>query len=615
MKFLTPTALWFALALPAVVVFYLLKRKRVTRVVASTLLWQRFLAETQASAPLQRLRHNWLLLLQLLLLALLVFALGRPYFSGNEALGALQVVVLDASASMQATDESPNRFERARSEALKLVDGLASGKGGQMVVLVAGANAQVLQSATSEKAILRRALQGATVTDSPTRLAEALRVAETLIRDKPEGEIHLFSDGAVPELAGFENKELRLIYHRVGTRARNAGIVAFDVKPNPEDPQKRALFLSIENATPQPLEGRLELSFEGQIVDTKPIRLDATNSTPVVFIASQARDGVFTVKLIVEDDLAADNQASVVSLLPQPVKVELVTKGNRFLEKALGAAGPNVELSITSDHTASDSHPDLVVLDDVLPSVWPKGNVLAIHVAPTNWFPAGVSALETPPIVNWRNTHPLLRFVSFDNVQIGQALAVKTPPWAISLVDAPQSPLVVAGEFGRQRIVWIGFNPLESTWPLRVSFPIFIANAVEWLNPASTRAEQFMVKPGDPFRFPLSESLASATVTGPDGQVHTVPLGEQVSEFVYGDTVHQGIYKAQLGTNRITFVANLLDAAESNVTPRESLNLGRFAQVKATSEHKANLEWWRWFACAALGVMLGEWWWFHRRTA
>ena len=51
MKFLAPTALWFALALPAVVVFYLLKRKRVTRVVPSTLLWQRFLAETQASAP------------------------------------------------------------------------------------------------------------------------------------------------------------------------------------------------------------------------------------------------------------------------------------------------------------------------------------------------------------------------------------------------------------------------------------------------------------------------------------------------------------------------------------------------------------------------------------
>ncbi len=615
MKFLAPTALWFALALPAVVVFYLLRRKRVTRVVASTLLWQRFLAETQASAPLQRLRHNWLLLLQLLLLALLVLALARPYFSGTEPVGKLMVVVLDASASMQATDETPNRFERARREALALVDGLHAGKGGQMVVLVAGSNAEVRQSSTSEKAALRRAIEGARVTDSQTRLAEALRVAETLIRDKPEAEIHLFSDGAVPELSEFETRDLRLVFHRVGTRARNAGIVAFDVKPNPEDPAKRALFLNVANVHSQPIDARLELSFEGQIVDTKTLRLDATNSTPVVFLASQSRDGVFTAKLVVDDDLAADNQASVVSLLPQPVHVRLVTKGNRFLEKALAAAGPNVETTVVAQLADADAKDDLVVLDDIEPAAWPKGNVLAIRVAPSNWFGGAPGTLETPPIVNWRNTHPLLRFVSFDNVQIAQARAVKLPPWGLSLVDAPQSPLVVAGELGRQRVVWIGFNPLESTWPLRISFPIFVANCVEWLNPASAKSGQFQVKPGDPFRFPLPGSIASATVTGPDGQTRGIAVGPQASEFVFANTSRQGIYRVQLGTNRVAFAANLLDAIETNIRPRESLDLGRFAQVKPTTEKKANLESWRWFALAALGVMMGEWWWFHRRTA
>ena len=119
MKFLSPEALAFAAALPVVVVFYLLKRKRVVKLVSSTLLWQKFLAETQASAPFQRLRHNWLLILQLLMLALVVFALGRPYFAGNTKSSGLRVLILDASASMQSTDEAPSRFEKARSEALK----------------------------------------------------------------------------------------------------------------------------------------------------------------------------------------------------------------------------------------------------------------------------------------------------------------------------------------------------------------------------------------------------------------------------------------------------------------------------------------------------------------
>ncbi|HTH47754.1 MAG TPA: BatA domain-containing protein, partial [Candidatus Limnocylindria bacterium] len=149
MSFLSPLAFVFALSLPAVVLFYLLKRKRVVKLVPSSLLWQKFLAETQASAPLQRLRHNWLLLLQLLLLLLIVLALARPYFAGQTGEAALQIVILDASASMQATDETPSRFEKARAEALGLVDGLKTGfnhDNQQMLLMVAGANAEVKQS-------------------------------------------------------------------------------------------------------------------------------------------------------------------------------------------------------------------------------------------------------------------------------------------------------------------------------------------------------------------------------------------------------------------------------------------------------------------------------------
>ena len=52
MSFLAPFAFWFALALPVVVVFYLLKRKRQVKLISSTVLWQKFLAETQANAVL-----------------------------------------------------------------------------------------------------------------------------------------------------------------------------------------------------------------------------------------------------------------------------------------------------------------------------------------------------------------------------------------------------------------------------------------------------------------------------------------------------------------------------------------------------------------------------------
>jgi Ca-activated chloride channel family protein len=269
MSFLAPLAFAFAASIPVVIVFYLLKRKRVVKLVSSTLLWQKFLADTQASAPFQKLRKNWLLYLQILLLLLAVLALARPYIKTTATPSQKRVVILDGSASMKATDETPSRFEKARAEALKWVDSLRTGD--EMVVILAGANTEVRASATTDKTMLRRALENCQPSDSPTRLVPALKMAESLIRDldrKLNPEIHLFSDGAVPELSDFENKALPLIYHKVGSRAENLGITALDARANPEDATQRAIYASVANVSSNTLSADLELLLDGQLVNT-----------------------------------------------------------------------------------------------------------------------------------------------------------------------------------------------------------------------------------------------------------------------------------------------------------------------------------------------------------
>jgi hypothetical protein len=608
-RFLAPIAFCFAASIPVVIVFYLLKRRRVVRLVSSTLLWQKFLSESQASAPFQKLRKNWLLILQILLLTLAVFSLTRPYFLTQAQPASLRVVILDASASMEATDETPSRFEKARAEALQWVDGLKDND--QMVILEAGANTVVKQSATSERSALRQALRACAPSDSPTRLVAALKMAESLVRDRRGAEIHLFSDGAVPELSEFENKALPLVYHKVGKSSNNVGITALDVRANPEDARQRAVYVNVQNFSSNRVETDLELRLDDQLLETKPLSLDPNSSSPQVFVESQSSDGVFTAQLDVKDDLAADNQASIVSWLPKPVKILLVTHGNRLLEKALRSAA-NVQLSIAADLTDPAAGFDFVVLDNVTPAVWPKGNVLAFRVANTNWLDS-VTTLDSPAIVDWKLNHPLLHYAGFDNVQVTSSLSTKTPTWATSLVEAPQATLMLAGELDGRRIVWAGFDVLESNWPLRVSFPIFIANAVEWLNPANAKSAQLLVKAGDPFRLSLTEPVKSAEVTCPDKR--TVPAEVGPKEIVFGDTYKVGIYHLRAGTNDVVFCVDLLDANESNIQPRDEIKLGQYSAVQATTVRQANLELWRLFAGIALAVLLFEWWWYHRRTA
>ena len=592
--------------------FYLLKRKRMVKLVSSTLLWQKFLADAQASSPFQKLRHNWLLVLQLLLLALAVLALSRPYFAGHTTASDLRVVILDASASMQSTDEEPSRFEKARAEALALVKSLKDQD--QMLVLLAGGNTEVKQSATSSKADLSRAIEGCQVSDSSTRLTEALKLAETLVRDsnKKEPEIHLFSDGAAGDLSEFANRNLNVIYHKAGRRCQNLGITTLDIRENPENRAQRAIYTSVANFSTNAEQTDLELLFDNQRVESRPLVLKPGETSAQVFTAAQQRSGVFTVRIDAQDDLAADNQASIVSLLPAPVKVKLVSRGNRFLEKALQAAA-NVDLTVAAECADAAEDFDLVVLDDVTPAVWPKANVLAIHVANSNWFDSGWTTAPQPTAVDWKNTHPLLRYINLDNVQIGETLAVKTPSWATALVEAQQTPLLLAGDLGRQKIVWIGFDTLQSTWPLRISFPMFIANAVDWLNPEATKSSQLMVHAGEPFRYELTQPAATVEVTMPDGTKRTLTPGE-TREIVFGDTGKQGIYHLRAGTNDVTFCVNLLDAAESDTRPREELDFGKFNTVSATQLRRANVDLWRWIAAAGLAMLMFEWWYYHRRT-
>jgi len=413
-------------------------------------------------------------------------------------------------------------------------------------------------------------------------------------------------------LTEFENKALPLTYHKIGQRGDNLGITALDARANPEDATQRAIYASVANFSSNTMSADLELALDGQLLETRPLTVPGQQTAPQVFKASQAKDGVFTVRLTGKDDLAADNEASIVSLLPKPVNVLLVTRGNRLIEKVLRAVA-NVQLAVASDLTDLGAGFDFIVLDGVVPAAWPKGNVLAFRTVNTNWVES-VAAVEAPVIVDWKSTHPLLRYAGFDNVQIVQSLTARAPTWAVSILEAPQAPLILAGDLGRQRIVWVGFDPLESNWPLRVSFPIFIANAVDWLNPANAKNSQLLIKAGDPFRLALSEPVKSAEVKLPDGSTKQLTVDATANEIVFGDTAKQGVYHLRAGTNETTFCADLLDSAESNIRPRDELKFGEYTRVTATTVQRTNMELWRTLATIGLAVLLFEWWWYHRRT-
>ena len=114
----------FGVAGAAVVALYILKLRRRTVSIPFSPLWQKVLRDKEATSLFSKLKRVLSLLLQLVLLALLVFALGDPRAQAVLIKGRNVVVLVDASASMQATDVSPNRLGVAKDEVKTMIRGL-----------------------------------------------------------------------------------------------------------------------------------------------------------------------------------------------------------------------------------------------------------------------------------------------------------------------------------------------------------------------------------------------------------------------------------------------------------------------------------------------------------
>src|SRR6478672_11853057 len=165
MNLANPLALvWAGLLIP-VVVFYILKI-RLRRVPVSTVIfWRQIFEEKKPRSLWQRLRHLLSLLVQLALLLLLIFALAQPFFAWEANEAKRVVLVLDNSASMNATDVAPSRLARAKEAAQRVIAGLRFRD--EMAVVVAGTQPQVVCGLTGHQRTLREAIDAVAGTDGP----------------------------------------------------------------------------------------------------------------------------------------------------------------------------------------------------------------------------------------------------------------------------------------------------------------------------------------------------------------------------------------------------------------------------------------------------------------
>ncbi len=602
-----------------VILLYMLKMRRRTVDVSSTLLWRQVLADMRANTPFQKLRRNLLLLLQLIILSMLVASLCRPVIRAVGGGGSDVVVIVDASASMQATDDADgkSRYELAVAKAEELIDSLR--RSDRMMLIIAGPPGFGARTPfTDSKAELRRVLRSQGCYDTPTAVSEALRLAASSLSAKGgttlRGKVYLFSDGVgvtLPEVPGLTGA---IEYVRMGRVGVNAGITSLSVGVGRDG--KREVSVGVGNFGPEAT--LVEVGFfygsESNWIDTLDLQVPAGGKGSVV-LSKSLPSGRLWVRLECEEDfLSLDDRGY--SLLPKArkMKVRLVTAGNPILKKYLSAgekAGLFEAETFSQSGYVDDGGADVTIFDQVVPGggQMPAGDVVLINPSGRAGGFRRVGELPSrPAITNVREEADVLRMVVLGELAVAKAGQYEHDQGATELVASGTWPLVAYAAVGADRHYLVGFHLADSTWSTDASFPIFMSNVIDRARIAHHVGLSQMVVTGSAATLPAGRT--KTVVTDPRGDAHELP---EVAGTFAGATV-AGFYSVERGEAKTEFCANLLSPAESDITPRMLKASGGVEVAGSEGVARTNRPLWPFLAVAALVVLMVEWYCYHRRV-
>jgi hypothetical protein len=639
---------WAVLAAlpPAIVLLYFLKLRRKPIVVPSTYLWHQSIEDLRANSLWQRLRASLLLLLQLLLIGIVMLALARPSWSGGKLVGHRFVLLVDTSASMSATDCSPTRLDDAKRRAGAILEEMADGD--VAMILSFSDVARVEQVFTDNRRQLERSLTAIAPTSRTTSLAEALRVAAGLANRSQTAEsggpqsaedlpatVYIFSDGRFADVERFSLGSLTPVFVPIGrAESANVGITAFGVRRVREPSQSLQAFARLENSATQDAKTDVELYRDDLLVDNKSVEIKARGSGGVAFDLGDVQTGVLRAVVRRGGALPIDDQAWAVIDPPSRRNVLLVTPGNDALRSALNTdrarslaevetVAPDALATEDYRRKAAAGYYALVIYDQCRPQQMPEADTLFIGALPPSDAWSAKAKVPAPAIIDLESSHPLMQLIDLGDVRFAEASPLVPPPGATELVSTDAGPLLaIAPREGFEDAVLgaeiVGHDAkgeryANSDWPLRLSFPVFVLNALGYFTDAATAGSP-SIQPGRPAPLGSYGSAQELRIRSPSGKSTVLSRGRGES-FHFSGTDEPGVYTVEAtGQPHSHFSVNLCDSRESDILPRGGIRIGYDDVPGEASWEGARREFWKPLLLAALAVLLGEWYIYSRRV-
>ena len=493
LSFAAPQFAWFLLLPAGIVVLYLLRRKYVPREVPSTFLWRTAIRDHTANKPLQKLRKNLLMPVQLLAALVLALALMQPNLSGGAA--SRTVMIFDLSGSMQTVSSGKSRLDEAKDRAEELLRGLPPGE--EITVLAASDEVRQVLTGSTDREDARRAIRGLACGREGADLDKAVSLAEAIRREETDRgtRILVFSDNYLP---------------KAGTGAVNAG----------QGEENRGVYsLSAEEGSAYAricnfggdCVVTVSCEADGVLCEAKEVEIPAGETAGVLFAIPEGAVKA-EVRIREQDALAADNRAEA-PVLRNAVRTVALAGDSLFLESAL-AVRPDLRIIRVStdpkartgnDGGAPDGSAGTETESDLLNAALAADRE-ALAGTEADLYIYGSSPLiftrdPSRTVFSWSAEREAAGALTAEDTPVTQGLTLRNVTLrSCRTVSGGRAAIRAGGDavaaYTESEAV-VGFRLQDSNLPLKYDFPVLVQNVLNWLLPKAAEAVPDTVAPMD----------------------------------------------------------------------------------------------------------------------
>ena len=599
MSFLNPNGLWLLLGVPALIIIYLIKAQHEDRPVSSTYIWKLSSRFMKKRLPMQKIKKILMFLLQLLIVVAVSLLAARPAVVNGKSFN--YIAIIDASASMQTTDETgTSRFEYALAQVEELSGEISNGHS-VSIILAADSASWLVQESTSQNEV-KLALNHAKCTNGSCDTAEAIELAELLCQRSSNAQVLFFTDNEYTETENIQVTNLNKNEWNVSVSSITAKAV-----------QKGTTFTGNVISYNRDATVTVGLRIDGQIVDAQIIDCTQNVSTTITFTEEDV-SSYDTAEVFIEtsDALQADNSYAICRKSDRTYSVLLISESPLYLESALNALGTCEVTVISSLEEAELSGQDLYIFDGISPESYPEdGSVLVFG---THQLPDGLtagSAIDTSAVLrmNTEQQSDLFEGLSLLETAVTNYSALNGNTAWEPLFYCDDAAVLATKEIGSGlQFTVVSFDLHDSNLPMQTDFVVFMRNLVEFSVPAFLKDTDHTA--GGTVALTVMPAAQQLYVELPDDSIKALSTAGSISSVAVDEV---GVYTAVMttadGGEYVDFFVHIPDGESTTYTVSElSVELSSDTETHAED---AISEVWFWLSLGMLLIVLTEWGWYY----